>query len=179
MSMGLTYWLPPALLAHVDDGGVFDKLETPGQNVNGRGIRLSVQTMVLVALERKSSLALHGVEARAYGCLTEAASRPINVQTKTTLCGGSLGSCDDEQRSQLRELIPGCLPGPRLSDGRLNILQSYQCPSSTAAGDSGTTKLDSDASHWPTSGWSGRLETTCVAVSAQAYTREGQDGRAQ
>jgi len=27
------------------------------------------------------------------------------VQTKTTLCGGSLGSCVDEERSQLRELM--------------------------------------------------------------------------
>ncbi|KAH3844673.1 hypothetical protein DPMN_086933 [Dreissena polymorpha] len=36
----------PALLAHVDDGGVSDQLETPGRNANGRGIRLRVQTVV-------------------------------------------------------------------------------------------------------------------------------------
>ncbi len=61
----------------------------------------------VVKLERKSSLALHGVEARASGCLPTlaATSRPVNVQTKTTLCGGSLGSCVDEERSQLRELM--------------------------------------------------------------------------
>ncbi|KAH3887613.1 hypothetical protein DPMN_011631 [Dreissena polymorpha] len=38
-----------------------------------------------VTLERKSSLALHGVEFRASGCPTAAASRPVNVQTKTTM----------------------------------------------------------------------------------------------
>ncbi|KAH3788846.1 hypothetical protein DPMN_167008 [Dreissena polymorpha] len=107
MSVRPRYWLPPALLAHVDDGGVYDKLETPGQNANGRGIRRSVQTLgtwrsrnpeasgsarsvvprgskiggaeslpprswftkhsistCISHPERKSSLALHGVEAR-------------------------------------------------------------------------------------------------------------------
>ncbi|KAH3788956.1 hypothetical protein DPMN_167122 [Dreissena polymorpha] len=56
---------------------------------------------VLVSLERKSSLALHGVEALAVGYLTATASRPVNVQTKTTI----LGSCVDEERNQLRELM--------------------------------------------------------------------------
>ncbi|KAH3782753.1 hypothetical protein DPMN_160672 [Dreissena polymorpha] len=39
------YWLPLALLAHVDGGGVSDELETPGRNANGRVICLSVRTV--------------------------------------------------------------------------------------------------------------------------------------
>ncbi|KAH3788852.1 hypothetical protein DPMN_167014 [Dreissena polymorpha] len=147
MSVRPRYWLPPALLAHVDDGGVSNKLETPGLNANGRGIRRSVQTLGTwrsrnpeasgsarsivprgskiggaESLPPRSWFTKHSVStcishlrtqvfacparrrSATYGCLTAAASRPVIVQTKTTLCGGSLGSCVDEQRSQLREL---------------------------------------------------------------------------
>ena len=49
---------------------------------------------------------LNQTEARAAGCLRWwALVCPCFAKTKTTLSGGSLGSCVDEERSQLRELM--------------------------------------------------------------------------
>ncbi|KAH3835794.1 hypothetical protein DPMN_109158 [Dreissena polymorpha] len=86
MSVRPRYWLPPALLAHVDDGGVSFKLETPGRNANGRGIRLSVQTVGHLEVSQP-----RGQRDRSLGCPARFKDRRRRVAAAPIVVHETLG----------------------------------------------------------------------------------------